>query len=272
MRLVEFPGMDLCACCGTHVARTGEIGLLKLLSWARFHQGVRMEMVCGRRALDYLSQIYAQNRLVCQTFSASPWRPGLPAQRTVQALEAAKARAAALETRCFAATASSLAGAGDVVLFEEDLSPDGVRRLADAVGNACRAVAAIFSGSDEEGYRYAIYSPIGGLQPFVQALNKALRGQWRRKTQVCPGQSLSHPGRDRSLPPSRPVERLYDGRLLQGEASCFASKLDGIYGFFLLTVFILWVPSSGYQNIVWPKHPLFLWATALFVLGLVPGS
>ena len=54
VRLVEFPGMDLCACCGTHVARTGEIGLLKLLSWARFHQGVRMEMVCGRRALDYL--------------------------------------------------------------------------------------------------------------------------------------------------------------------------------------------------------------------------
>ena len=44
----------------------------------------------------------------------------------------------------------------------------------------------------------------------------------------------------------------------------------GIYGFFLLTVFILWVPSSGYQNIVWPKHLLFLWATALFVLGLVP--
>lgn len=33
VRLVEFPGMDLCACCGTHVARTGEIGLLKLLSW-----------------------------------------------------------------------------------------------------------------------------------------------------------------------------------------------------------------------------------------------
>ena len=75
-----------------HVARTGEIGLLKLLSWARFHQGVRMEMVCGRRALDHLSQIYAQNRLVCQTFSAKPMETGAAAQRTAQALEAAKAR------------------------------------------------------------------------------------------------------------------------------------------------------------------------------------
>ena len=37
LRLVEFPGADLCACCGTHVARTGEIGLVKLLSVVKFH-------------------------------------------------------------------------------------------------------------------------------------------------------------------------------------------------------------------------------------------
>lgn len=44
----------------------------------------------------------------------------------------------------------------------------------------------------------------------------------------------------------------------------------GTYGFFLLTVFVLWVPPSGYQNLVLPKHRLFLWATVLFVLALVP--
>ncbi len=190
VRLVEFPGVDLCACCGTHVERTGEIGLLKLLSWTRFHQGVRMEMVCGRRALDYLSQIHAQNRLVCQTFSAKPLETGAAAQRIAQALEAAKARAAALEARCFTATAARLAGTGDVVLFEEGLSPDGVRRLADAVGNACEGRCCVFSGSDEEGYRYAISSPIGGLQPFVQALNKALQGRGGGKPNFVQG-SLS---------------------------------------------------------------------------------
>ncbi len=137
VRLVEFPGMDLCACCGTHVARTGEIGLLKLLSWARFHQGVRMEMVCGRRALDYpLSDL-------------RPEPPGLPdllrqahgdrgCRPTHRPGSGGGKGPPPLETRCFAATASSLAGAGDVVLFEEDLSPDGVRRLANAVGNACQ--------------------------------------------------------------------------------------------------------------------------------------
>lgn len=44
----------------------------------------------------------------------------------------------------------------------------------------------------------------------------------------------------------------------------------GTYGLFLLTVFILWVPSDGYANIVLPKHRLFLWATGFFLLALAP--
>ena len=31
MRIVSIPGGDVCACCGTHVERTGEIGLVKFL-------------------------------------------------------------------------------------------------------------------------------------------------------------------------------------------------------------------------------------------------
>ena len=187
VRLVEFPGLDLCACCGTHVVRTGEIGLLKLLSWSRFHQGVRMEMVCGRRALDYLSQVYAQNRMVGQTFSAKPLETGAAAQRAAEALEAAKVRAAGLEARCFAAMADSLAGVGDVTLFEEQLPPDSLRRLADAVGNVCEGRCCAFSGSDDVGYRYAISSPNGGLQPFVQALNQSLRGRGGGKPHFVQG-------------------------------------------------------------------------------------
>lgn len=44
----------------------------------------------------------------------------------------------------------------------------------------------------------------------------------------------------------------------------------GTYGLFLLTVFILWVPSDGYAGIVLPKHRLFLWATGLFLLHWRP--
>ena len=51
LRLIDVADYDLSACGGTHVARTGEIGAIQVLSWERFRGGVRLEFVCGARAL-----------------------------------------------------------------------------------------------------------------------------------------------------------------------------------------------------------------------------
>ncbi|MGH2398364.1 MAG: alanyl-tRNA editing protein [bacterium] len=54
IRVVEVEGFDRSACGGTHVRRTGEIGLIKVRGWERYKGGVRVEFLCGRRALsDY---------------------------------------------------------------------------------------------------------------------------------------------------------------------------------------------------------------------------
>ena len=52
VRIVTFPEADCCACCGTHVARAGQVGLIKVLSCQKFREGVRLEILCGKRALD----------------------------------------------------------------------------------------------------------------------------------------------------------------------------------------------------------------------------
>ncbi len=51
LRLIDVGGFDLSACGGTHVARTGEIGLIAVGSWERFKGGQRIEFLCGGRAL-----------------------------------------------------------------------------------------------------------------------------------------------------------------------------------------------------------------------------
>jgi len=177
VRLVEFPGYDLCACCGTHVNRTGEIGLLKVLSWTRFHQGVRMEVVCGTRAFAYLSGIYEQNRLVSQAFSAKPLETGEAARKALLDLEAAKQRAASLEARVFDSIAAECRESLRPILFEPGLSPDGLRRLADKLGDVCQGPCFVLSGDDETGYRYAMCCKEGDLRPLGKALNAALHGR-----------------------------------------------------------------------------------------------
>ena len=54
LRVVDVDGFDVCACGGTHVARTGAIGLIKVLRTDRNKDLTRVEFRCGGRALrDY---------------------------------------------------------------------------------------------------------------------------------------------------------------------------------------------------------------------------
>jgi alanyl-tRNA synthetase len=51
VRLIVVPDFDCSPCGGTHVTRTGEIGAIKVRRWERWKGGVRVEFVCGARAL-----------------------------------------------------------------------------------------------------------------------------------------------------------------------------------------------------------------------------
>lgn len=177
VRIVTIPGADICACCGTHVSNTGEIGLIKIFSCVKFHDGVRLELLCGRRALAYLSEIAEQNRRVSGLLSAKPLETAAAVQRLLDAEAAQKQRAAGLEEAVFAQKAQALRGKGNVLLFEPAMSPDSLRRLTDLVMSACGGRAAIFAGSDAEGYKYAVGEQNGDLRQLVKDLNAQLHGR-----------------------------------------------------------------------------------------------
>jgi len=176
VRIVSFPGADCCACCGTHVARSGQVGLVKFLSCQKFRDGVRIELLCGARAYRYLAAVWEQNLHVAQSLSAKPTESAAAVERLSSELGALKQRAAKLEASVFAQVASRLAGEGDVLLFEEDMSPESVRKLCDAVANVCGGRCAVFAGADGA-WKYALGEPEGDLRELTRALNAALRGR-----------------------------------------------------------------------------------------------
>jgi alanyl-tRNA synthetase len=66
IRIVQVEGFDWSACGGTHVARTGEVGLIKIVKIERRGAETRVEFRCGRRALhDYRRK----NQLIMQIAS-----------------------------------------------------------------------------------------------------------------------------------------------------------------------------------------------------------
>ena len=177
VRIVTFPEADCCACCGTHVLRAGQVGLIKVLSCQKFREGVRLEIVCGKRALDYLGRTYDQAKAIGQQLSVKPQDTLAAVERLEAELSAAKVRMAQLEETVFEAMARDNEGRGDVVLFQPSMKSDSVRKLADAVAKRCGGLAAVFAGEDGQ-YAYALVRADGAdITPLVKDLNKALNGR-----------------------------------------------------------------------------------------------
>ena len=177
VRIVQVPGWDSCACCGIHVASTGQVGLVKIFSVMGFRGGTRMEMACGKRALEILNQVYDQNKQVSQAFSAQIFDTGAAARSMNETLEAQKHAYAQLQRKLFEKISQSYVNCGDVLHFEDGLEPVMVRELADAIAQVCGGTAAVFSGTDEAGYNFCLVTRQGDLRSVGKALTQQLNGR-----------------------------------------------------------------------------------------------
>lgn len=72
VRIVNIDGWDVEACGGTHVNKTGEIGLIKILKTERIQDGVvRLEYVAGNNALKYVQSQESQLLHIAQSLGSS---------------------------------------------------------------------------------------------------------------------------------------------------------------------------------------------------------
>lgn len=174
VRVVEIPGVDLCACCGVHTLSTGQVGLIKLLSCVRFHQGVRLEMVCGGRAFDLMNQAYAQNQAISRALSAKMPETAQAVDRLKEQLAAAKFRLTGLEQRLWRQVAAENAGKGNVLLLEPGLDMPGVQRLADQTAAVCGGWAAVFSEQADGRFLYVLAAADADLRPLAKEMRQAI--------------------------------------------------------------------------------------------------
>ena len=176
VRIVTWPEADCCACCGTHVRSSGQVGCVKLISCQKFREGVRIEMAAGGRALAYINAIAQQNSQVSQLLSAKPTATAAAVERVQKELYTLRGRVAALEESDFARKAQLYAGAGDVLLVEGAMSAESIRKLCTAVQESAGGRCAVFAGGDGM-YQYAVSQPDGDLRALAKEINAALNGR-----------------------------------------------------------------------------------------------
>ena len=186
VRIVQVGDVDSCACCGIHVTTTGQVGLIKILSCVKFHQGVRLEMVCGQRAYGYVAAVFDQNKQISQLFSAKILETAAAARKVSDGLAAEKLRSAALEKQVLRYIAESYVNCENVVHFENDLSGTALRELAEQISLRCTGLVAVFTGEDGR-YSYCLASKSRDLRPLGKEMTAALNGRGGGKAEFQQG-------------------------------------------------------------------------------------
>lgn len=178
VRLVEFPAADMCACCGTHVKRTGEIGIIKMFSCIAYKGGVRIEMLSGKRAFDHITAIVEQNKEISNLLSAKVKQTAKAVERVLNENQNLKSSLIEMQNEKLENIVKEYAGRDNVIICEKGLDPNGVRNLANLLlENGCTGICGVFSGNDDEGYKYAVCEKDGDLRAFIKDMNTALNGR-----------------------------------------------------------------------------------------------
>lgn len=149
LRLIDVGGYDLSACGGTHVARTGAIGMIAVSGWERFKGGMRVGFVCGGRALRAhrrLRDVVAESARLLSTMQddvpAGIERLHADAKDAKRQIKDLQARLAEHEAERLAADAQ----AGVVVAALDGWDQAALKGIASAIAARPGHVAALLGG------------------------------------------------------------------------------------------------------------------------------
>ena len=192
VRIVEIPGADVCACCGTHTAFSGQVGQIKILAAENYKGGVRLSVVCGQRALLAAQAMRARQADIGALLSAKADQTAVAVHRIYDEYTALKFNHLGLCSQLFDTLAAAVAPHEDVIRFLPGLDPDGLHRLAVRLSEATTGLCVALT-ENEKGTGYCIAQSGGDVRPLTKALNTALNGRGGGKPGICQGSCAATP-------------------------------------------------------------------------------
>ena len=188
VRLITIPGGDVCACCGTHVARTGEIGLIKVTWMINYKGGVRLGMVCGRWALENYKNRVIRDTRIGNLLSAKQDEIDGAVERMLTESQGKDQQIGALWRRLFEQKTAAFPEKDEpLCLFEEEASPVRLRQYCTMLWEGKKGSVVLVCSGEEGNYSYALGSETHDCRAIAKALNSALNGRGGGSVQMAQG-------------------------------------------------------------------------------------
>ena len=189
VRIVKIPGGDVCACCGTHVKLTGEIGLVKFLSMIHYKGGVRISLLCGKRAMADYEKKREEVQKISNLLSAKP-------AEISAAVEKMKAENSKLQDKLYECykklveqkVAELNADAERLMIIENDFGALHLRQMINRIFEEKKANTVVaMAANGDAGYIYIMGSQNEDMRVLSKELNGKLSGRGGGSVQMAQG-------------------------------------------------------------------------------------
>ena len=194
VRIVTIPGYDVCACCAPHVDTTGQIGIIKITNVQSHRGGVRVNILCGNRALqDYTVK---QDNTFAISASLSVKQDSIA--DGVERLKEDNFKQKEIMNRLQAAILKNMADSlpspkesNHAILFVEPMDDIAIRNLINDLVPKYAGYVGVFWGNDVDGYRYIIGSSSLDCRELASLLREKFSAKGGGKAAMIQGNVLA---------------------------------------------------------------------------------
>ena len=187
VRIVTIGEYDACACCAPHVARSGEVGIIRILDYTKHRGGTRITMTAGIRAVRDARSRYEIIRRVSGLLSVPKTEIDKGTERLISELEAAKLALKEERNARYLSEAEKIgATEGNLVILFENAGFDELKTLANALISRVGGILVLLSGKLGD-FKYLIVSKSRNLSEIRDDMNKKLSGRGGGKPEALQG-------------------------------------------------------------------------------------
>ena len=187
VRIVEYPGYDICACCAPHVKRTGEIGLIKIVSAEHFKGGTRMMIKCGWRALNDYNLKFEACRSISQLLSSKQDEVYEAVDKLSKDYLKAKYTIGRLQADLLDCLEVNALSMKNPVIFIDAADVNVARENVNDMVGRSDGYCGCFIGDDERGYSYIVGTRSGNCQELLAQMKEKLQAKGGGKPAMIQG-------------------------------------------------------------------------------------
>lgn len=145
IRIVKIEGYDICACCGVHVSRTGEIGTIKLLKVEKYKTGVRIYMLVGLKAIEDYTNKYEEVNKISALLSLKPNEVYIGVENQSKEIEELKREVVSLKNKIYRKEISNFSERENIVVHHADMEMNEMKNYCNLLKEKATNIAGVVS-------------------------------------------------------------------------------------------------------------------------------